>query len=140
MICHVVTTSGYPVSVRGLSITPTIDDGLVRLTVSDSTDDDPGILQQFAQFHRQFPQVLDEFIAECRHRIAQKRPARAREVLGHVRRERCFKYGPGRIALRNEFSSFYGALARNEGLHVPTDTDIQDVQRALADTGIQTCQ
>ena len=86
---------------------------------------------QFAEFHRQFPEVLDEFVHECRYRMKQKRRVRAREVLVHVRRQRCLRYGRSSPPLRNDYSGYYAALAREKGIRVVSDIQTEDVLMAI---------
>ena len=118
------------VSINGSTVNVAIDEGYVVLDVQ-THDRDFTLLQEFVEFHLAYPAVYQQFLDECRRRVANDQPARARSVLTHVRSERRKKYGRGVLPLKDVYSSFYGSLAFAEGLPVKSDTDPDDVLAAI---------
>ena len=72
------------VSINGSTVNVAIDEGYVVLDVQIH-DRDLTLLQEFVEFHLAYPAVYQQFLDECRRRVANDQPARARSVLTHVR-------------------------------------------------------
>ena len=136
MIHKATTTLGEPTAIAGMNIVVDLsDDGDVLLAVETPhpPESDTTLLIEFARFHRANPDLLEEFVAECRRRISRGERLRARQVLVHVRRQRFRRYGRGFLPLKNQYSAFYAALAREQGLRVASDVGVDDVLEAIHD-------
>ena len=137
MIHRAMTTLGEPTTIEGMSIIVDLsDDGDVLLEVETPhpPESDTKLLEDFARFHWAYPDVLEEFVAECRRQISRGERPRARQVLVLVRRQRCQRYGRGFLPLKNQFSAYYAALSRQQGLRVASDVDVNQVLEAIGDT------
>jgi len=136
MIHKATTTLGEPTAVAGMNIVVDLsDDGDVLLEVETThpPESDTTLLQEFARFHRENPDLLEAFVAECRRRISRGERPRARQVLVHVRRLRFRQYGRGFLPVKNQYSAFYAALARKHGLRVASDVGVEEVLEAIDD-------
>ena len=136
MIHRAMTPLGEPTAIAGMNIVVDLsDDGdvLLEIETQDPPYSDATLLKEFARFHTAHPDVLDEFLDTCRRKLDQGDRPRARQVLVHVRRQRFRQYGRGFLPLKNQYSSFYAALARLQGLRVVSDVGGDDVSEAIHD-------
>ena len=136
MIHKATTTIGELTAIAGMNIVVDLsDDGDVLLAVETPhpPESDTTLLMEFARFHRANPNVLEEFVAECRRQISQRLRPKARFILGQIRHQRCRRYGRGFLPLKNQYSAFYAALAREQGVCVVSDVGVEDVLEAIQD-------
>lgn len=108
MIHRAMTTLGEPTAIAGMNIVVDLsDDGDVLLEVEtqDPPHSDATLLKEFARFHAAHPDVLDEFLDRCRHKLEQGDRPRARQVLAHVRSQRFRQFGRSSLPLKNQYSA-----------------------------------
>ncbi len=136
MIHHATTTLGETTAIAGMNIVVDLsDDGdvLLKVETPHPSESDAKLLEEFARFHRANPDVLEEFLAKCRCQISQRLRPKARFILVQIRRQRCQRHGRGFLPLKNQYSAFYAALAREQGLWVASDTEVDEVLEAIRD-------